>query len=449
MTAPTDFSAMRQLTPPHDLKAEQTILGGALLDADLLDTAEGLRAEHFFDPRHRHVFSAMQRLIEQQTPLDLITLTNELQARGVLAHAGGEAYLCYLSTCLPASPGLAPHARIVQQKALLRTIAHVSLETYRGAMSCPEEPQVFADHAGQKLLNAVTEHTSSELRHIGPLLREVYTELEQLYENQNVLTGLPTGLDDLDEMTAGLQPGELVIVGARPSMGKTSFAMGIASHVALQKNLPVAVFSLEMTDKSITKRILAFEARVDVAKMRNGRFTTEDWPKLAQASSRLYRAPLHIHDGPVSVLGIRSKCRRLKALHKGLGLIVVDYLQLMDGAEGDNREQEIAKISRGLKLLAGELGAPVLALSQLNRGLEKRENKRPMMSDLRESGSLEQDADLICFLYRDEVYDKDSKDAGVAEIIVAKQRNGCIGTVRSTFLKEYTRFENLTSAASW
>jgi replicative DNA helicase len=431
---------------PQDIEAERSVLGGVLLTNDaLLDVLEIVKPEDFYRDPHRRIFVAMQELSLRNEPIDVITLGDELKKRGDLEAVGGPAYIASLDASVPATANLARYAKIVRDKALARRLIEAAHGIAREGYEQLGDVDDLLDSAEQKIFEVTEKKELSALVPLGVSVKRVFQNLEALYERQTDITGIPSGFDMMDRMTAGFQRGDLIIVAGRPSMGKTSLVMNMAGHVAIEKSMPVAVFSLEMSSDSLTTRLFSSEARVDGQRLRTGKLLDADWPKLARAADRLFRAPMYIDDSAgLTALDMRAKCRRLKAKHNDLGLVVIDYLQLMKGrAGGDSREQEISDISRSLKALAKELNVPVIALSQLNRSLERREDKRPQMADLRESGALEQDADLICFIYRDEVYNRESADKGVAEVIIAKQRNGPTGIVRVAFLRDFTRFENL------
>jgi replicative DNA helicase len=437
---------------PQDIEAERSVLGGVLLTNDaLFDVLEIVKPEDFYRQPHRQIFIAMQELSMRNEPIDVITLGDALRKAGQLEAVGGPAYIASLDATVPATANLARYAKIVRDKALARRLIEAAHGIAREGYEQIGDVDDLLDSAEQQIFDVTEKKETANLAPLGVSVKRVFANLEQLYEQQTDITGIPTGFDMLNRMTAGLQRGDLIIVAGRPSMGKTSLVMNIAGHVSIEKGMPVAVFSLEMSSDSLTTRLFQSEARVDGQRLRTGKLLDSDWPKLARAADRLFRAPMYIDDSAgLSALEMRAKCRRLKAKHQDLGLVVVDYLQLMKGKSGgDSREQEISDISRGLKALAKELAVPVIALSQLNRSLERREDKRPQMSDLRESGALEQDADLICFIYRDEVYNKESADKGIAEIIIGKQRNGPTGTVRVAFLRDFTRFENLAEDQSF
>lgn len=437
--------ALRKV-PPQNLEAEESVLGGILLDPDALDRViEVMSAADFYRDAHRTIFETMLALSERGEPIDLITLSDALKARGQLPQIGGATFLAELGDKVPSAANVAHYARIVRDKAVLRSLIRVSGEIVGRCYDSQDDIEQFLDEAERLIYDVSEQRIRPAFFKVGDMIMDTIKTVEQLYERKEMVTGVPTGFLDLDQKTAGLQPADLVIIASRPSMGKTAFALNIAQYVALQTNATVGVFSLEMAKEQLVMRLLCAEARVDNAKVRAGYLAERDFPRLAMAAGRLAEAPIFIDDTPgLNVLELRAKARRLKREHD-LGVVIVDYLQLMRGLDQkqENRVQELAEISRGLKALAKELQVPVVALSQLNRQVETRGDKRPIMSDIRESGSIEQDADVILFLYRDEMYHADSADEGTAEIIIGKQRNGPIGTVRLAFRSEYTRFENL------
>jgi replicative DNA helicase len=434
--------------PPHSIEAEQSVLGGLLLDNGVWDTvADRITESDFYRADHRLIFRAIAALAERNDPFDAVTLSEWLESRNELENAGGLAYVGLLAKETPTAANIRAYADIVRERSVLRGLISVGTEIADSAFN-PDgrDSRQLLDEAEQKVFGIAERGARAHqgFKGMRELLRVTVEHIEMLVEQDDPITGLPTGYSEFDEMTSGLHPGDLVIIAARPSMGKTSFAMNIAEYAALKKRMPVAVFSMEMPGEQIVKRLLSSLGRINQQRLRTGRLEDDDWPRFTSAVSMLSEAPLFIDDTPaLSPTELRARARRLMREHKQLGLIVVDYLQLMqmpDSAE--NRATEISAISRSLKALAKELSVPVIALSQLNRSVEQRPNKRPVMSDLRESGAIEQDADLITFIYRDEVYNDDSPDKGTAEILIAKQRNGPIGMTRLTFLGQYTRFEN-------
>jgi replicative DNA helicase len=434
--------------PPQNLDAESSVLGGILLENEAVNQVlELLRPEDFYRESHRKVFRAMIELSDRSEPVDLITLSDCLKSRGELEAVGGTAYLASLADFVPTAANISHYARIVREKSILRSLISTATEIATRGYEEQGSVEEFLDSAEKVIFDISEKKIKASFVAVGDMIKDTLKTVEKLYERKEMVTGVPTGYDDLDKLTAGLQPAELIIVAGRPGMGKTSFALNIAANAAFS-GAGVAVFSLEMAKEQLVLRMLCSEARVNSSKVRSGYLGERDFPQLAKAAGRLHEAPIYIDDTPaISVLELRAKARRLvRDRSKKIGLIVVDYLQLMRGmGTASNREQEISEISRSLKALAKELNVPVIALSQLNRRVEDRGDRRPMMSDLRESGAIEQDSDVIMFIYRDEVYNKsDESKKGLAEIIVAKQRNGPIDTVTLTFLNEYTRFENYT-----
>jgi len=431
--------------PPHSMEAEESVLGGILIDNNALDRAvEFIGADDFYREAHRKILRAMQDLNQRGEPVDLVTLTDVLRTRGELQDVGGAAYLGELVEKVPTAAHVAFYARIVRHKAVVRSLIQVATEIASLGFESGADVDQLLDDAEHKIFEISERKVRPSFFRIRDIMVDSMKAIEQLYERKELVTGVPTGFVDLDRMTAGLQPSDLIVIAGRPSMGKTAFALNIAQYAALTAKVGVAVFSLEMAKEQLVLRLLCSEARVDQSKVRSGFAAERDFPKLAMAASRLAEAPIYIDDTPaLSVLELRAKARRLKRERESkLGLIIVDYLQLMRGHDGaDSREQEISSISRSLKALAKELSVPVVALSQLNRQVETRAEKRPIMADLRESGAIEQDSDVIAFLYRPIVYDKNAEERA-AEVIIAKQRNGPIGIVPLTFMSEYTRFEN-------
>lgn len=433
--------------PPHNLEAEESLLGAMLLGATPITAAAEVRitASDFYKPAHGHVFEAINRLYAAGEPADVVTVADELRRSGLLEVVGGPGVLLTLQARTPATSNAAHYARIVEEHSLLRKLIGAAGEIAELGYSLPDDVGRAVDEAEAMIFGVAQHRGADSLAPIRDLLEKSLNHLEELFEKGDAITGLPTGYDDLDEVLSGMQPSNLIVVGARPAMGKSAFALGMAAHAALQARRPVLFFSLEMSHLDLTTRLIASEARVDSVRMRNGRLTDADWPKISHAIGRLAEAPLFIDDNPqLTIMEIRAKARRLKAKEGDLGLVVVDYLQLMTGrGSAENRQVEISEISRGLKVLARELECPVVALSQLSRQLEARADKRPMLSDLRESGAIEQDADVVMFLYRDSVYNKDSPDGGEAEILVSKHRSGPTAMVRLAWLDNYTRFANM------
>ncbi len=431
--------------PPHNLEAEESLIGAMILSRDAIAVAvETCTAEDFYKPAHGHVFDAITSLYAQGEPADPVTVADELRRAGLLEAIGGPATLISLQASTPAISSAARYGAIVEEHALLRRMIGAASEIAELGYQVPEDVTAALDTAESMIFEVAQRRVVDTMSPVSDLLAQALDRLEALYDRGDAITGVPTGYHDLDEKLAGLQPSNLVIVGARPSMGKTAFALGLAAHAAMERHVPVLFFSLEMSHLEITQRLLCAEARVESSRMRNGSLRETDWPKIGHAIGRLGEAPMFIDDNPnLTVMDIRAKSRRLKS-RGGLGLVVVDYLQLMSGRmRAENRQVEVSEISRGLKILARELDVPVVALSQLSRNLEMRADKRPVLADLRESGSLEQDADVVMFIYRDEIYNAESSDRGTAEVIVSKHRNGPTGVTQLAFLDHYTRFANM------
>jgi replicative DNA helicase len=439
-------AASGQRVPPHNLQAEESVLGAMLLSRDAIAAAvETCRADDFYKPAHGHIFDAVCSLYGQGEPADPVTVADELRRAELLDASGGPAALISLQANTPATANAGRYARIVEEHALLRRLIGVAGEIAEMGYSIPDEVTTVLDRAESMVFQVAERRVTDTLKPLHDLLADSLDRLEALYDRGESITGVPTGYIDLDERLSGLQPSSLVIIGARPSMGKTALALGLASHAAMEAGTPVLYFSLEMSHSELTQRLLCSEARVDSSRIRNGRLLESDWPKISHAIGRLGEAPLYIDDNPnLTVMEVRAKARRLKSRLGDLGLVVIDYLQLMSSRTStENRQVEVSEISRGLKILARELELPVVALSQLSRNLEMRADKRPVLADLRESGSLEQDADVVMFLYRDELYHPESPDRGTAEIIVSKHRNGPTGSTQLAFLDHYTRFANM------
>jgi replicative DNA helicase len=441
--------------PPHSVEAEQSVLGGLLLEASALDRVADLMTEDdFYRHEHRLIFRQIVRLSEMAKPVDVITVAEALEIAGELEKVGGLPYLGSLAQNVPSAANIRRYGEIVRERSIMRKLVEVGTDIASSAYNpTGRDAAQLLDEAESKVFEIAEagSHGKQGFVPMPPLLTQVVERIETLYarDNPSDVTGIATGFTDIDRMTSGLQPGELVIVAGRPSMGKTAFSINIAENVALDSKLPVAIFSMEMGASQLALRMLGSVGKLNQHDLRTGRLQDDDWGRLTHALGRLHDAPIHIDESAaLSAMDLRARSRRLHRQCSGLGLIVVDYLQLMSsnvGKASENRATEISEISRSLKALAKELHVPVIALSQLNRGLEQRPNKRPVMSDLRESGAIEQDADLILFIYRDEVYNSDSPDKGKAEIIIGKQRNGPIGKVELAFRGEYTRFDNLAS----
>jgi len=435
--------------PPQNIEAEQAVLGTILLqDKSILKVAEILSPSDFYRDSHKIIYQAMLDLFEKRQPHDLITVTNLLNDRNKLEEAGGAVYLASLTDLIAFSGSLVHHAEIIRKKSILRQLIQTTQEVAARCYDTQEDIDTLVDEAEKTIFEIAQSKKKQGFEPMSAIVPRAFDRITRLYDRQEHITGVATGYDELDRMTAGLQPSDLIILAGRPSMGKTALAMNIVQRAAVIDKIPVAVFSLEMSMEQLVLRMLCSIGRIDSQRIRTGKLLEKDWPDLIRATNVLSEAPIFIDDtAGISVLEMRAKARRLKSEHD-LGLVVVDYLQLMQGrSNSENRAQEISEISRSLKAMAKELDVPVIALSQLNRGLENRTDKRPQLADLRESGAIEQDADVICFIYRDEVYNKapDNPKRGLAEIIVGKQRNGPTGTVTLTFLAEYTTFENYTA----
>ena len=443
--------------PPHSLEAEQSILGGLLLDNEAADRVGDVVSEDdFYSEAHRLIFRHVNQLGGEGKPVDVVTLSESLASVQKLDYVGGLAYLGALVQNVPTAANIRHYATIVRERSILRQLAATAGEIADTAYNpLGRSAKAVLDEAEAKVLHIAEQGSrgAQNFQRLGTLLTGVVDRIETLYnrDDPSDVTGVATGYSDLDRMTSGLQEGDLVVVAGRPSMGKTALALNIGEHVALSLKLPVAVFSMEMGASQLALRMIGSVGKLDQHKLRTGRLGPDDWEKLSSALGRLNEAPMLIDETPaLNAIEVRSRARRLAKQYGKLGLVIVDYIQLMQAASsGENRATEISEISRALKSLAKELKVPVMALSQLNRSLEQRPNKRPVMSDLRESGAIEQDADVILFIYRDEVYNPGTQEKGVAEIIIGKQRNGPIGTVRLTFLGEHTRFENFATAGSY
>ncbi|MCI0667858.1 MAG: replicative DNA helicase [Methylococcaceae bacterium] len=434
--------------PPHSLQAEQSVLGGLMLDNRSWDSiADRVGEEDFYRKEHRLIFRAIRKLADHDSPFDVVTLSEVLERENALGDAGGLRYLGTLAKDTPSAANIVAYADIVRERSVLRQLIHVGTEISNAAFRTQGRGTAeLLEFAEQKVFEIAEQRQRQSSGFIGirTLLAKAVERVEKLYQQEGSLTGAGTGFHDFDDMTSGLQASDLIIVAGRPSMGKTSFAMNMVENIAIKGDKPVAVFSMEMPGEQLAMRMMSSLGRIDQHKVRTGKLDDDEWPRLTSAINILAEARLFIDDTPaMTPTEVRARARRLTREYGQLGLIVLDYLQLMQApGNSENRVAEISHISRSLKALAKELNVPVVALSQLNRNLEQRPNKRPVMSDLRESGSIEQDADVIVFIYRDEVYNEDSPDKGSAEIIIGKQRNGPIGTTRLTFLGQYTRFEN-------
>ncbi|MGD9950190.1 MAG: replicative DNA helicase [Desulfobulbus sp.] len=437
------------MIPPQSIEAEQAVLGTILLqDKALLKIVELLSADDFYRDAHKTIFAAMVNLFEKHEPHDLITVTSLLNDQNKLEQVGGASYLASLTDIIPFSGTLVHHAQIIRKKSILRKLIQTTSEVTARCYDTQDDIEHLIDQAEKTIFEIAHSNKTQGFHPMSSIVPLAFDRITKLFDKQEHITGVATGYDELDRMTAGLQPAELIILAARPSMGKTALSMNIVQHAALIGKVPVAVFSLEMSMESLALRMICSVGRIDSQRMRTGKLHDNDWPKLTRATGMLADAPIFIDDtAGLTVLEMRAKARRLTSEHN-LGLIVVDYLQLMQGkSNSENRTQEISEISRSLKAMAKELNVPVVALSQLNRSLENRTDKRPQLADLRESGAIEQDADVIMFIYRDEVYNRteDNPNRGLAELIIGKQRNGPTGMLKLTFLGEYTTFENYTT----
>jgi replicative DNA helicase len=432
--------------PPQSIEVEQGVLGAILLDQEaLIRVLDILHEQDFYQDGHRWIFRVMVDLFEDNAPIDVLTVSERLKKQERLDNIGGSAYLAELTEMIPTAAHVLHHAHIVREKSILRALIQSATTIVAESYEAAGDVDVLLDRAEQIIFEISQRRTSVGFANINSILKGSFKRIEQLYERKELVTGVPTGFTDFDRRTSGLQPSDLIIIAGRPGMGKTSFALNIAQHVGTLVGRPVAVFSLEMSKEQLVTRMLCAQARVDSNNLRTGYLRRDDWPLLTKAAGELSEARIYIDDTPAQTsLDVRTKSRRLKAELGDLSLIIVDYLQLMQGrARTENRQQEIAEITRALKGLAKELEVPVIGLSQLSRAVEQRRPPRPQLSDLRESGAIEQDADVVALIYRDEVYDEETNEKGVAEIIIAKQRNGPTGVVRLSFQGQFTRFGNL------
>ena len=437
--------------PPQNLEAEESVLGAMMLSPGAIGAvSEALTAADFYRESHGTIYRAALELYGHGEPVDAITLADKLEERGELENVGGRVRVHELAALVPATANAAHYARIVRDMSMLRGLIGAGGEIQRLGWERPGETAELVDRAEQIVFDLAQERVTTEFSHIESLLKEGFERITALYEAGSELTGVPSGFRDLDKLTAGFQPGNLIIVAARPSMGKSAFALCMASNLAVRNDTPVALFTLEMSKSEVTQRLMCSEAKVESNRLRTGKLLPDDWPRLTAACDKLAKAPIYVDDtASVTMMEIRSKCRRLKSREPNLGLIVVDYLQLMtSGGTAENRVQEVSQISRALKILARDLDVPIVALSQLSRAVEQRHDKRPILSDLRESGSIEQDADLVAFIYRDEYYNPEETDQqGLAEVILAKHRNGPTDAVKLSFLKRYAKFADLAGGA--
>ena len=432
--------------PPHDIEAEQAIIGSMLTDKDAVIAAvEVLQEQDFYREDNKIIYSAILNLYNRAEPIDIITLKSELKSKGKFEAVGGLEYIVQLPDKVPTTSNVEQYIKIVEEKSMLRALIKTADELITLGYDPTQEVEQVIDTAEKKIFQVMQKKNQKGYSSIKDILVDTFTQLEKLYNQKESITGVPTGFVDLDYRTSGLHNSDLILVAARPAMGKSAFALNIATNAAVRAKVPVAIFSLEMSKEQMTNRILCSEAMVDSAKVRTGKIDDDEWAKLAATSGELSEAGIYIDDTPgISIMEIRAKCRKMK-LEKNIGLVVIDYLQLVQGSnkKGGSREQEIAEISRSLKILAKEIDVPVIALSQLSRAPEQRIDHRPMLSDLRESGSIEQDADIVMFLYRDDYYNEDTEKKNIAEVIIAKHRSGATGTVELLWLANYTKFANI------
>lgn len=440
-----DIGALGRI-PPQSIEAEQSVLGSMLIDKEVIPVImEILKPEDFYRPDHKEIYDIIIELFDKAQPIDLITVSERLKLHGKLDLVGGLEYLTNIATEVPTTANVKHYAKIVEEKALLRKLIKASSDIVDLGFNASEEVSYILDRAEQNIFDILQKRSTQGFVPIKDVLVETFNKLEELYNNKGNITGIPTGFADLDFKTSGLHNSDLILIAARPAMGKTAFVLNLAQYAAVHGNVPVAIFSLEMSKEQLVNRMLSSEAMVDAGKMRTGKLEDNDWQKVAKALGPLSEAPIFIDDTPgVSITEIRAKCRRLKLEHN-LGLVVIDYLQLMQGSKSksESRQQEISEISRSLKILAKEINVPVITLSQLSRAPETRTDHRPILSDLRESGAIEQDADIVMFLYRDDYYNPETDKKNIAEVIIAKHRSGSTGTVELVWLGQYTKFANL------
>ena len=434
--------------PPQNLDAEESVLGAMLLSPGAIGAvSELLDAGDFYRESHARIFRAALGLYAKGEPVDAITLVDELERRGELEQAGGRGRIHELAALVPATANAAHYARIVREMATLRGLISAGGEIARLGFERPGETTDLVDRAEQIVFELSQQRVTGEFSHIEVLLKESFERITALYESGADVTGTPSGFKELDQLTSGFQPGNLIILAARPSMGKSALGLCVAANLGVRYGIPTALFTLEMSKSEVTQRLMCSEAKVESQRLRNGKLAVDDWPRLTSACDKLAKAPIYVDDtGSITMMELRSKARRLRSREPNLGLIIVDYLQLMtSGTSAENRVQEVSQISRNLKVLARDLDVPILAMSQLSRAVEQRHDKRPILSDLRESGSIEQDADVVAFVYRDEYYNEESDQQGLAEVIVAKHRNGPTDAIKLSFLKRYAKFADLAA----
>ena len=429
---------------PYNLEAEQSVIGSMLIDKTAISRAvEVLKSDDFYRDSHKVIFNAIFELYQKDTPIDMITLLEHLRSAEKLEASGGITYISEISNSIPSTANLSSYIKIVDDKSTLRKLIRASTEIMENCYNKQDDVEAVMDLAEQKVFNIAERKNSSDFEAMNTVLERGFLEIERIFNNRGETTGVSSGFPELDDMTSGFQKGDMILIAARPSMGKTTFVLNLAQYAALRGGKSVAVFSLEMSKEQLAYKLLCAEANVDMTKLRNGSLEDRDWENIAKASGPLAAAKIYIDDtAGTSVMDMRSKCRKLKMEH-GIDMIVIDYLQLMSGSSPENRQQEVSEISRSIKALAKEMQCPVIALSQLSRAPEQRADHRPMLSDLRESGSIEQDADLVMFLYRDEYYNKETEDKNVAECIIAKQRNGPVGTVKLAWIGQFSKFGRL------
>ena len=429
---------------PYNLEAEQSVIGSMLIDKTAISrVVEVLKVDDFYRDSHKVIFSAIFDLYQKDTPIDMITLLEHLRSSEKLEASGGITYITEISNSIPSTANLSSYIKIVDDKSILRKLIRASTEIMENCYSKQDDVEAVMDLAEQKVFNIAERKNSSDFEPMNTVLERGFLEIERIFNNKGETTGIPSGFPELDDKTAGFQKGDMILIAARPSMGKTTFALNLAEFAALRAGKNVAVFSLEMSKEQLAYKLLCSEANVDMTKLRNGSLEDKDWENIAKASGPLAAAKIFIDDSAgTSIMDMRSKCRKLKMEH-GIDMIVIDYLQLMSGSNSENRQQEVSEISRSIKALAKEIKCPIIALSQLSRAPEQRADHRPMLSDLRESGSIEQDADIVMFLYRDEYYNPETEDKNIAECIIAKQRNGPTGTVRLAWQGEFSKFSPL------
>lgn len=429
---------------PYNLEAEQSVIGSMLIDKTAISRAvEVLKSDDFYRDSHKVIFNAIFDLYQRDTPIDMITLLEHLRSAEKLDASGGITYITEISNSIPSTANLSSYIKIVEDKSILRRLIRASTEIMENCYNKQDDVEAVMDLAEQKVFNIAERKNSSDFEAMNTVLERGFLEIERIFNNKGETTGVSSGFPELDAMTSGFQSGDMILIAARPSMGKTTFALNIAEYAALRGGKNVAVFSLEMSKEQLAYKLLCSEANVDMTKLRNGNLEDKDWENIAKASGPLAAAKIFIDDtAGTSVMDMRSKCRKLQMEH-GIDMIVIDYLQLMSGSNPESRQQEVSEISRSIKALAKEMRCPVIALSQLSRAPEQRADHRPMLSDLRESGSIEQDADLVMFLYRDEYYNKETEDKNIAECIIAKQRNGPVGTVKLAWIGQFSKFARL------